>query len=135
MADIKVEVHYDQPPEKIWRALTDPKILAQWLMPNDFRAELGAEFAFRAKPVGGWDGIARCKVIALDPPRELAYRWASNKIETVVRFTLVPEGGGTWLKFEQTGFAGFGGFMAKMFMGPGWRDKLKNKVPLLAAEA
>lgn len=132
MADIRYDVHYKQPPEKIWRALTDPKILAQWLMPNNFKPELGHEFEFRSKPVGGWDGIARCKVLEIDPPRHLVYSWGSNKIATVVRFTLDPEDGGTWLRFEQTGFAGFGGFMAKMFMGPGWRDKLKNKIPELA---
>ena len=59
MADIKFDVHYEQPPEKIWRAITDSETLAKWMMPNDFKPELGHEFQFRAKPMGGWDGIAR----------------------------------------------------------------------------
>ena len=132
MADIKFDVHYKQPPEKIWTALTDSEKLAKWLMPNDFKPELGREFKFRAKPMGGWDGIAHCKVIALDPPRMLAYSWESNMIKTVVRFTLEPDDGGTWLRFEQSGFEGWSGFWAKMFMGPGWRSKLKKSVPELA---
>lgn len=132
MADIKFDVHYEQPPEKIWRAITDSETLAKWMMPNDFKPELGHEFQFRSKPMGGWDGIARCKVLEIDPPRRLVYSFESNMIKTVVRFTLEPEKDGTWLRFEQTGFKGFNGFMAKMFMGPGWRGKLKKTVPELA---
>ncbi len=135
MADIKFEVHYEQPPENVWRALTDPNLLAQWLMPNNFRPELGAEFEFRSKPVGGWDGIARCKVLEIDPPRRLAYSWGSNKIATTVRYVLEPDGKGTWLRFEQTGFSGVGGFMAKLFMGPGWRKMLNKTLPSAIAEA
>lgn len=133
MADIKFDVHYEKPPEKIWRAITDSDTLAKWLMPNNFKPELGHEFEFRAKPVGGWDGIARCKVLEIDPPRKLVYSWgASNGIATIVTYLLEPEAGGTWLRFSQTGFAGFNGFMAKLFMGPGWRKKLKKSVPELA---
>jgi uncharacterized protein YndB with AHSA1/START domain len=134
MANIKYDVHYKQPPQNVWRAITDSALMAKWLMPNNFRPELGAEFEFRSKPVGGWDGIARCKVLQIDPPRTLVYSWGSNKLATVVTFTLEPDGDGTWLRFAQTGFAGFDGFMAKMFMGRGWRDKLKNKIPELAAQ-
>jgi uncharacterized protein YndB with AHSA1/START domain len=133
MAGIKIDVHYKQPPHVVWRALTDPDLLARWLMPNNFRPEPGCEFEFRAKPVGGWDGIARCKVLEIDPPNKLAYSWKSNKIETVVTFTLRPEDGGTWLRFSHAGFAGAGGFVAKLFMGSGWRKKLHKSIPEIVA--
>jgi uncharacterized protein YndB with AHSA1/START domain len=71
-------IDYDLAPEKIWRTLTDSELLARWLMPNTFRPELGAEFEFRAKPIGGWDGIARCKVLEIDPPRRLIYSWRTG---------------------------------------------------------
>jgi uncharacterized protein YndB with AHSA1/START domain len=133
-SNIAFEIDYDLAPEKIWRTLTDPELLARWLMPNNFRAELGAEFEFRAKPIGGWDGIARCKVLEIEAPRRLVYSWRSNKIDTVVRFDLEPRGRGTRLKFEQSGFAGVDGAMAKFFMGGGWKSKLRDVVPKLAAE-
>ncbi|MBV9044547.1 MAG: SRPBCC domain-containing protein [Alphaproteobacteria bacterium] len=135
MADINYQVHYEQPPEAVWRAITDPKLIEKWLMPNNFRPELGAEFEFRSKPVYGWDGIARCKVLEIEPPKRLVYSWNSNKIETVVSYTLDKDAHGTWLRFAHTGFSGVGGFMAKMFMGPGWREKLNKAIPKLLVEA
>ena len=132
---VKFEIDYKVPPEKIWRTLTDSDLLAQWLMPNNFRAELGAEFQFRAKPMGGWDGVAHCKVLEIDPPKTLVYSWGSNMIQTVVTFRLEPRAGGTRLYFEQTGFEGMNGAMAKFFMGGGWKSKLRTVVPQLAEAA
>lgn len=134
MSSIKFDVHYKQPPERVWRVLTDSNLMAQWLMPNDFRPELGAEFTFRSKPVGGWDGVAYCKVLEIDPPKKLVYSWNSNKIKTVVSYALRAEDGGTWISFAHDGFAGMDGFMAKLFMGPGWKGKLRKTIPEMAAK-
>ncbi len=58
------------PPAKVWRSLTVPDLPASWLMPNDFRAEVGHRFTFRTDPVPaqGFDGIVHCEVLALEPP-------------------------------------------------------------------
>lgn len=133
MGDIRVEMQYGVSPERVWRTLTEPGLIAKWLMPNDFRPELGAEFAFRARPMGNWDGVAHCKVLEIEPHRKLAYSFKSNVIDTVVTFELEPRDGGTFLRFSHTGFTGKGDFMARLFMGMGWRSKLRKVVPKLAA--
>lgn len=134
MSAVEFEVDYKQPPAKVWRALTEPELLARWMMPNNIRPELGAEFEFRSKPIGGWDGIARCKMLEVDAPRRLVYSWGSNMIQTVVSFDLAPlPDGGTRLRFKQDGFEGANGFWAKLFMGGGWKSKLRKTVPGIVA--
>ncbi len=44
-ATIRVERLLLHAPAKVWRALTDSAAIGQWLMPNDFRAEVGARFS------------------------------------------------------------------------------------------
>ena len=87
------------PPEKIWRALTVPHLMAEWLMQNDFKAEADHRFQFRAD----W-GHVDCKVLAVEPFKSLAYRWDAMGLQSVVTWTLSPTPGGTHLKMEQTGF-------------------------------
>jgi uncharacterized protein YndB with AHSA1/START domain len=132
---LKFEAQYRFPPEAVWRVLTDSALIERWLMRNDFQPELGAEFTFRDKPVGGWDGIVYCKVTVFEPPRVLAYTWRSNLIDTLVRFELEGDAKGTRLKLEHSGFeGGFGDMMARFFMGLGWRRKVAKVIPALVAE-
>ncbi len=70
---LRFEVLYPHPPERVWRALTDRRMLAEWLMPNDFEPRLGHRFTFRTDPAPGFDGTVRCQVIELDEPRRLSY--------------------------------------------------------------
>jgi uncharacterized protein YndB with AHSA1/START domain len=122
------------PPEKIWRALTQPHLIEQWLMKNDFEPRLGAQFTFRAKPMGDWDGTVRCEVTAFDPPRKLAYSWkggsASNPaygsaLDSVVEWILAPEAGGTRVRMEHSGF-GPRNEMAFETMSSGWPRGLER---------
>jgi uncharacterized protein YndB with AHSA1/START domain len=62
------EVFYPHPREQVWSALTDPKALGLWLMPNDFEPRVGHEFTFRTEPGPGWDGVVHCRVLEVDPP-------------------------------------------------------------------
>jgi len=83
----------------VWQALTDPALLARWLMPNDFKPVTGHTFTFRTEPVPqhGFDGIVHCEVLDLEPPRLLRFSWRAGKLGTVVSWSLVPEGTGTRL--------------------------------------
>lgn len=93
------------PPEKIWRALTDPALLSQWLLPaSGFAPAAGTTFTLQAPPQPGWDGRVHCKVLASDPPRTLSYTWVVGDIDTVVTFTLTPMGARTRLNIVQSGF-------------------------------
>ncbi len=119
------------PPEKVWKALTQSWLIAEWLMPNDFKAEVGHRFAFRATPMPGWSGIANCEVITVDEPHRLAYRWgdgteSASGMKTVVTWTLTPQAdGGTLVRLEQSGFRRKDQF-AHERMGSGWPGVLER---------
>ena len=72
---ITVEKVLPCPPEPIWQALTTSELIARWLMPNDFTAVVGHRFNFRTRPMGTWDGVVYCEVLACEPPHLLRYSW------------------------------------------------------------
>jgi len=94
-----VEREIGYPPEKIWRALTQPHLLQEWLMQSDFAPEPDREFTFR----GDW-GSVQCRVVEVEPYRSLSYTWGAMGLESVVTWTLAPSPKGTHLRMEQTGF-------------------------------
>ena len=104
-----VERVYPHPPEKLWRALTESSLIAQWMMNNDFEAVPGHKFQFRADPMPNWNGIVDCEVLVVDPQKRLSYNWgvgnAESGMQWVVELTLTPADGGTRLRMEQSGFS------------------------------
>ncbi len=95
------------PPEKVWRALTDPALVSEWLLPvAELRLEPGAEFTFRTEPHPGWDGSVDCRLLEVEAPRRLSYAWVVSAmgLDTVVTFTLAPSAAGTRLTLVQSGF-------------------------------
>src|SRR5258708_35949025 len=77
-------------PVKIWRALTQCHLIAEWLMQNDFQPVVGHKFQFRSKPMAGWNGVADCEVLVVEPLHRLV--WSQNssggKPATGLRSTL-----------------------------------------------
>jgi uncharacterized protein YndB with AHSA1/START domain len=122
--DLRFEIVYPHPPQRVWRALTDPVALADWLMPNDFQPVLGHLFEFRTDPTPGFDGIIHCEVTELDPPRRLAFTWKTSALDTIVIFTLEPAPGGTRLILEHKGFRGLRARLIGSILGRGWKSKL-----------
>ena len=102
---ISFEFDLHHSPEKVWRALTDPALLAEWLMPVvDLELEPGAAFTFKTQPYPGWDGIVNCRILEIEAQRKLSYTWVVGDIDTVVTFTLTPMASGTRLSLVQSGF-------------------------------
>ena len=103
---VVVERDFAHKPEKLWRALTQPHLIADWLMKNDFVPEVGHAFQLR----GEWGGVLDCRVLAIEPERSLSYTWTfanddpAYALESVVTFTLTPTAAGTHLRVEQSGF-------------------------------
>ena len=129
MRGIRREVVYPHPPERVWRALTDPAVLATWLMESDIEPRVGHRFTFRTKPGPGFDGIVHCEVLEADPPRRLVYTWGGGPTKehpTRVEWTLTPEGSGTRLLLEHSGFRGVAGFLLRTMLGRGWGHKLRD---------
>lgn len=106
MRSVVVEREMPYPPEKLWRALTQPHLIEEWLMKNDFKPAVGHRFYLR----GDWGGVLDCEVLAVEPNRTLSYTWnfahddAAFNLQSVVTFTLTPTRTGTLLRMEQTGF-------------------------------
>jgi uncharacterized protein YndB with AHSA1/START domain len=96
---VVVELEVAFPPEKIWRALTQPHLIEEWLMKNDFKPVVGHRFNLRAD----W-GVVDCQVLAVEPNKTLSYTWAAYGLESVVTWTLTPTSTGTRLRMEQSGF-------------------------------
>jgi uncharacterized protein YndB with AHSA1/START domain len=103
---VVVERDLPFPPEKVWRALTQPHLIAEWLMKNDFMPVVGHRFNLR----GDWGGVLDCEVLAVDPHRSMAYTWnfkhddAAYDLRSIVTFTLTQTNSGTRLRMEQSGF-------------------------------
>ena len=106
---IVIERNVAHPPQKVWRALTEGSLVAKWLMPGDFRAEVGHRFTLRTDPVPNWNGVTEGEVLIVEPPRRLVYRWrtlgtAGDGLTTTVSWTLTPTPTGTLLRMGQAGF-------------------------------
>ena len=96
---VVVEREIPYPPEKIWRALTQPHLIEEWLMKNDFKPVVNHRFNLSAD----W-GAVDCQVLAVEAHKTLSYTWAAYGLESVVTWTLTPRNSGTLLRMEQSGF-------------------------------
>ena len=123
---IVVERLMPHPPERIWKALTQSALIAEWLMRNDHEPVMGRKFNFHATPIpGAWNGVSDCEVLAAEPNTRLVWRWQAsgeekeNGLDTIVTWTLTPTEGGTLVRMEQAGFRpqDEGGYR---MMGGGW---------------
>ncbi|HEX9939333.1 MAG TPA: SRPBCC domain-containing protein [Longimicrobium sp.] len=131
---ISFEFDLHHSPAKVWRALTDPVLLAEWLLPVvGLELAPGAAFAFKTQPHPGWDGTVSCRFLEIEAQRKLSYTWTVGDMEldTVVTFTLTPTASGTRLSLVQSGFKphqkqNFGGARY------GWRMMGGRLVELLA---
>lgn len=104
--ELQYECELPQPPEQVWRALTEPELLAAWLMPNDFRAERGARFQFA--PDDALHGPIECEVLRIEPPKLLRFSWREqdSQEESVVSFQLRRSAaGGTHLSLTHARWA------------------------------
>ena len=133
MRSVIVEREFPFAPERLWRALTQPHLIEEWLMKNDFKPAVGHRFNLR----GEWGGVLDCEVLAIEPNKTLSYTWifahddAAYNLTSVVTFTLTPTSTGTHLRMEQSGFRPD---QPQAFNGAkfGWQKFLENLEQLLA---
>ena len=103
---VVIEREFSHAPDKLWRALTQPHLIEEWLMKNDFSPVVGHRFNLR----GEWGGVLDCEVLVIEPNKTLSYTWdfahedAAFNLKSVVTFTLIPTSVGTHLRMEQSGF-------------------------------
>jgi uncharacterized protein YndB with AHSA1/START domain len=144
--DVKLEQFYHHPMDAVWKGLTDPALVGQWLMPmHGFKPKVGTRFQFRfPKASPGWNGVVDCEVLEVEPGRKLVYSWRgqgndgepTDFSKSTVAWTLEPTrtaGGGTVLRLEHAGFAGLKGVLLSFMMGMGWKKKLRDDLVDLVA--
>lgn len=104
---VSFELDLRHSPQKVWRALTDPTLLAEWLLPVvDSKLDLarGAAFTLKAPAQPGWDGIVNARFVEIETHKKLSYTWRVGDMDTVVTFALTPTDAGTHLSLVQSGF-------------------------------
>ena len=130
--DLTIKWYFPHPAEKVWECLTDPNLVNQWLMKNDFKPIVGHKFNFHTKPIPkmSFDGIVYCEVLEIIPNQKLVYTWKGGPkpgvigLDTVLTWTLNQEEQGTRLVLEHKGFKGFKNLIASVFMEAGWKKNV-----------
>ncbi|MCX4512371.1 SRPBCC domain-containing protein [Streptomyces sp. NBC_01619] len=142
---IRVDQFLAHPPAKVWRALAEPELIAQWLMPGAFRLEVGHRYTMRTLPRPGtnFSGTVEAEVLAFERERMLRIRWVDrqsagenaraagqnagqNAADWTITWTLEPEGRGTRLFLVHEGFDPDdpAQMRARKIMGGGWRGRV-----------
>ena len=101
---VVVEREIPFPPERIWRALTQPALIEEWLMKNVFEPVVGHRFKLRMEGQPDRNVVVDCQVLAVEPGRTLSYTWVAYGLESVVTWTLTATSTGTRLRMVQSGF-------------------------------
>lgn len=105
------------PPEKVWRALTEPALVERWLMP-DAAATGGERPGFT-----GDGGKLGCTLIEAEPGRRVSYAWREGPLDSVVTFSIAAANGGTRLTVVHSRPAQTAA--TAMFGAPGYRMALR----------
>ena len=99
-------------PERVFRALTDPRDLARWwtgiggIRNAQFDLRPGGKYHYEFRMEGGATCLVHGEVREVDPPRRLVMTWVSPeypKLETLLSFDLEPMAGGTRLTLRHSG--------------------------------
>lgn len=133
--DLKIKWFFPHPPQEVWECLTNPEMVSQWLMKNDFKPVVGHRFNFHTKPIPkmGFDGIVYCEVMEIIPQEKLVYTWKGGpkpgviELDTLLIWTLIPTAEGTTLLLEHKGFQGIKNIVASIFMNNGWRKGIPRR--------
>jgi uncharacterized protein YndB with AHSA1/START domain len=104
MRSVIVEREVAFPPEKLWRALTQPHLIEEWLMKNDFKPVADHRFNLRKDTQPDLSIVIDCRVLVVEPNKTLSYTWDAYGLESIVTWTLTPTSTGTHLRMEQSGF-------------------------------
>lgn len=140
LLSIRLDQFLPYPPARVWKALTDPEWLARWLMPNDFKLEVGHHFTFQTTPIPPtkFGGTVYCEILEFEVERFLRYSWvdrgSENGLNSILSWRLEKEGEGTHLYMEQAGFDPANPFqeLGHRMMSGGWPGLLNRLGSILA---
>ncbi|AXK36030.1 SRPBCC domain-containing protein [Streptomyces armeniacus] len=132
LTTLRLDQFLPHPPAKVWRALTEPGLIAQWMMPGDFRLEVGHRYTMQgmAMPSTGFSGTVQAEVLAYETEKMLRVSWLDanpgpdTNADWTITWTLEPEGNGTRLFLLHEGFDPDNALQqrARSIMDGGWRS-------------
>lgn len=107
--DVTSVIEIAAPRERVWRALTEPALVSQWMGALRFRAEAGHVFYLqpdrtRRQAGDATDGIA-CRIEVLDEPRRLTFSWGLPHTSVDIRLRVIA--GGTHVRLVHSGWDQF----------------------------
>ena len=133
---LRREAFFRHSQEDVWAAITTPEAIAEWLMPNDFKPEVGHKFRLQVDENFMFSGISECEVLEVDPPNKLVFNWvivpkdrdAPRHTPMILTWMLSSVDGGTRLVLEQAGLEHISWHYRWMMSG-GWRRYIKSLLP------
>ena len=123
VGEVVFERHFAAPRERVWRALTDPEELAGWLAAAEIDLRVGGSIVLKFD-----DGDDRGTITELRDPELIAYTWNEGATDSLVRFELELEDGGTRLILRHT----FEGVVDLSSYGGGWHHHLEQLIAQMA---
>lgn len=118
-------------PHTVWRALTEPDLLAKWWARGDIAPVVGHSFTL---DMGGL-GQQLCAVTRVEPERLIAFSFADGSLDSTLTWTIETEGTGTRLFLAHSGLDVDTPLGQQAFkgMGPGWTGILAHMETALAS--
>jgi uncharacterized protein YndB with AHSA1/START domain len=141
VSEFRIVQDYPQTPAQVWRALTDPALIALWTTTGQggravgFSTAVGTRFQYVARPLPGWNGVVQCEVLEAREAELLRYSWLGDDDDDVTEVVcrLVPHAAGTRFTWEHTGFSGISGWVMCKLLGSVRSKMLREGFPAVLA--
>jgi uncharacterized protein YndB with AHSA1/START domain len=131
MAEVRLEVDLAHPRDRVWRALTDARLLSDWLMPTDLAAREGAEFTLEPGTLAGFLGPVSAELTELVPPHRMVMLWQGEKLHTRMVWELTETDSGCTLQLVQTGFIGAPATLRRRALRDTYARLFAERLPLV----
>ncbi|GAB4049677.1 SRPBCC domain-containing protein [Catellatospora paridis] len=130
MTELRLDVDLSHPRARVWRALTEQRLLREWFVPTDLTPTAGD--TFRAFPPPGLAGLATpfdLDVVAVSAQERLAMHWRDDHTHTEVTWSLADTEAGCRLTVLQTGFFGVDGTQRRRELRRSYQFMFGDQLP------
>jgi uncharacterized protein YndB with AHSA1/START domain len=129
VTEIRFDVDLDHPPERVWRALTDPRHLSEWFLPVTVDPTDRTRLRLRPDRVDGFTGPVDVLVVDAEAPSRFVTRWQGDELHVRVAMTITPVGAGSRLTFVQRGFLGRRGTLRRRVLRATYGRMFGERLP------
>jgi uncharacterized protein YndB with AHSA1/START domain len=133
VSEIRVEVDLPHPPDRVWRALTEPDLLSSWFLPTDLEPRAGRVFQAVPHRVPGFSGAFDIEVMGVLPARSLLMQWRGDQLHAQVTWEIDPSPAGSLLTVRQSGFLGVNGTLRRRELRRAYQEMFEERLPVAQA--